>query len=59
MTPLRAGICGATALTVLFPLAVLFLVVLRAAQWRDLWATCRMVVAAWALVAVAWLVGIR
>ena len=59
MTPLRACICSATALTVLFPLAVLFLYVLGAARLRELRVACWLAAAAWVLTAVVWLAGIR
>ena len=59
MTPLRMCICGATALSLLLPLAILLLYVLRAARLRDLWEACWLAAAAWALVAIVWLVGVR
>jgi hypothetical protein len=59
MTVLRTCICGAVALTVLIPLAILFLRLLRVAEWRDLRAACWIAAGAWAMVAIIWLVGIR
>ena len=59
MTILRTCICDAMALTVLIPLAILFLRVLRVAEWRDLRAASWIAAGAWILVAIVWLVGIR
>jgi hypothetical protein len=59
MTILRTCICGAMALTVLIPLAILFLRVLRVAEWRDLRAASWIAAGAWLMVAIVWLVGIR
>ena len=59
MTPLQMCMCGALALSVLFPLAILLLCVLGAAKLRDLWAAGRLALAAWAVVGVLWLVGVR
>ena len=59
MTILPTCICGAMALTILIPLAILFLRVLRVAEWRDLRAACWIAAGAWVMVATVWLVGIR
>ena len=59
MTAFHACLSGAIALTVLFPLAVLFLRMLGAARWRDLRTACWIAAGAWCLVGIAWLAGVR
>ncbi len=59
MTSLHACVCGAIALTVLFPLAVLFLRMLGAARWQDLRDACWIAAGVWGLVAIAWIAGVR